>query len=120
MDAQRAAAEVALDGRIFVGVSNSGDGDVGGGTTFTYRQDGDVVWAEYGGGAVVRGYLVGTRIRDELDFRYVHLDRDGFTACGRCSSQIVVRPDGLVELHEEWAWESRPGTGRSVVAELPA
>jgi hypothetical protein len=118
MDAEQEAADVVLDGRVFAGVSNSADGDVGSGTRFTYRQDGDVVWAEYGGGAVVRGFLVGTRIRDELDVRYVHLDRDGLTASGRCSSQIVVRPDGLLELHEEWAWESRPGAGRSVVAEV--
>jgi hypothetical protein len=67
---------------------------------------------------VARGFLVGTRSGAELSFRYVHLDRDGATASGRCTSRIVLRPDGLLELHEEWAWESRPGTGRSVVAEV--
>jgi hypothetical protein len=107
-----------LDGRTFIGVSNSADGDVDGETRFAYRQDGGTIWAEYAGGAVVRGYLVGTRRGDELTFRYVHLDRDGRTASGRCTSRVVVRADGLLELHEEWAWESRPGTGRSVVAEL--
>ena len=110
---------VRLDGRTFVGVRNSGDGDVGGSTRFTYHQDGTTVWAEYAGGAVARGYLVGTRAGDELTFRYVHLDRDGATATGRCRSRVVVLPDGRLELHEEWAWESRPGAGRSVVAEVP-
>jgi hypothetical protein len=118
MDAQHAATDVGLDGRVFVGVSNSADGDVGGETRFGYHQDGAVVWAEYAGGAVARGYLVGTRTGAELTFRYVHLDRDGATASGRCTSQIVVQPDGRLELHEEWAWESRPGSGRSVVAEI--
>jgi hypothetical protein len=118
VDAQRSAEAAVLDGRIFAGVSNSADGDVGNATRFAYRQDGHTIWAEYGGGAVVRGYLVGTRAGAELAFRYVHLDRDGHTAGGRCTSRIVVRPDGLLELHEEWAWESRPGTGRSVVAEV--
>jgi hypothetical protein len=118
MDTHPAATDIRLDGRAFLGVSNSADGDVGGETRFHYHQDGAVVWAEYAGGAVVRGYLVGTRTGAELTFRYVHLDRDGATASGRCTSRIVVAPDGRLELHEEWAWESRPGSGRSVVAEV--
>jgi hypothetical protein len=111
-------AEVGLDGRVFVGVANSADGDVDTSTRFAYHQDGDVVWAEYGGGAVVRGFLIGTRSGAALSFRYVHFGRDGATSGGRCTSHIVVQADGLLELHEEWAWESRPGTGRSVVAEV--
>ena len=103
-----------------MGVSNSDDGTVDSDTRFTYHQDGDTVWAEYAGGAVARGFLVGTRTGNELEFRYVHLGRDGTTASGRCRSWIVVRADGLLELHEEWAWESRPGSGRSVVAEVRA
>jgi len=117
VDVQRSADAPVLDGRTFVGISNSAGGDVDTETRFRYRQVGATVWAEYGGGAVARGYLVGTRYGDELRFRYVHLDRDGDTASGRCTSRVVVRPDGLLELHEEWAWESRPGTGQSIVAE---
>ena len=36
----------------------------------------------------------------------------------RCQSRIVVRDDGLLEFHEQWEWESQPGTGTSVVREL--
>ncbi|MGH3586596.1 MAG: hypothetical protein ACRDQ0_09760 [Pseudonocardia sp.] len=118
MDAQRAAHDAVIDGLRFAGVSNSADGDVDGRTRFTYHQDGDTVWAEYSGGVIVRGYVVGTRSGAELSIRYSHLDTDGQTATGRCISQIVVRDDGLVELHEDWQWESRPGSGRSVVAEI--
>lgn len=110
--------DAPLDGVVFAGVSNSADGDVGTATRFTYHQDGAVVWAEYGGGDVVRGYLVGTRDGAQLQFRYVHVDAAGATASGRCSSEIVIGAAGGVELHEDWAWESRPGTGRSVVAQI--
>ncbi|WP_232661748.1 hypothetical protein [Pseudonocardia sp. TRM90224] len=107
-----------LDGKIFAGVSNTADGDVGAATRFHYHQDGATIWAEYAGGAVARGYLVGTRFGAELTFRYVHIDTAGETASGRCVSQIVERADGNLEMHETWAWESREGSGVSVVAEV--
>ena len=112
-------ATVSLDDRTFAGVSNTGDGDVGAATVFRYREDAGVVWADYAGGAVRRGYLVGTRDGDRLDFRYVHLDTDGATASGRCTSRVEVLADGRVRLHETWSWESREGSGQSVVEEPP-
>lgn len=104
-----------LDGLVFVGVSNTGDGDVDTRTRFAYHQDGATVWADYAGGSVARGFLVGTRAGAELGFRYVHLDTAGRTASGRCTSRVVVTEGGLLQLHEDWAWESQPGTGHSVV-----
>lgn len=104
-----------LDRRVFIGVSNSADGEVSPETRFSYRQQDEVVWADYRGGDVIHGHLVGTRTGDRLVFRYVHLNTGGETAAGRCTSHIEVLPDGRLRLHEEWAWESRPGTGTSVV-----
>lgn len=109
---------IDLDGRRFAGVTNSADGEVGQATVFTYRQDGEVIWAEYGGGAVVRGYLVGTRTGEVLRFRYAHLGADGQTSGGVCESKIEVTVDGRVRFHESWTWESRPGSGTSVVEEI--
>lgn len=108
---------IGLDGRVLVGVSNTGDGDVGATTVFRYREDDGVVWADYAGGAVLRGYLVGTRDGDRLDFRYVHLAGDGSTASGHCTSRVEALDDGRVRLHETWSWESRDGSGHSVVEE---
>ncbi|KAE8764759.1 hypothetical protein [Georgenia thermotolerans] len=113
-------ATVSLDGKVFAGVSNSSTGQVGGATRFRYREDDDVVWAEYAGGEVVRGFLVGTRQGDHLHFRYTHLDADRATANGVCDSRIVVLADGRVRLEESWAWESRPERGTSVVEEVRA
>lgn len=113
-----AAHEIDIDGRVVAGVSNSADGEVGQATVFTYRQDGDVIWAEYSGGSVVRGFLVGTRTGADLHFRYSHLGVDGQTSGGVCDSTIEVLDDGRVRFHESWTWESRPGSGNSVVEEL--
>ena len=115
MTASHAGATVPLDGKIFAGVTNAETGQVGPSTRFHYHQDADDIWAEYSGGEVRRGYLVGMRSEDKLSFRYVHLSEDGTTATGRCESRIVVL---RVRFEESWAWESRPETGTSIVEEL--
>ena len=78
-----------------------------------------LIWAEYGGGAVQLGRLVGTRDGDVLRFRYVHVSADDSTSSGRCEARLEVLPDGRIRSHEDWCWESRPGAGTSIVEELP-
>lgn len=107
----------SLDGRRFAAVANVG-GEVSADTVFEYRERDGEVWATYDGGAVRRGYLVGTRSGDTLDIRYVQLNGDGETSSGHCSSTIQVLPDGRLRLDEQWRWESRAGGGTSLVEEL--
>lgn len=110
---------MSLDGRRFAAVTDVVAGEVGAETVFTYHERGGDVWAEYDGGSIRRGYLVGTRRGDRLDFRYVQLNAEGQTSSGHCVSEVTVRADGRLTLHETWSWESRPGSGTSVVRELP-
>lgn len=93
-------------------------GQVGTRTRFTYHERDGRIWAEYEGGDVVRGHLVGTRDADTLDFRYVQLKRDGTTSSGHCVSTVTDLADGRVRLDERWEWESQRGSGTSVVEEL--
>lgn len=109
----------SLDGRRFSAKSSHHLGDVDGDTVFEYREEGGEIWASYAGGAIRRGSLVGQRIGDRLNFRYVHLTIDGETASGRCETEITVLRDGRLRLDETWAWESRVGEGTSTLEELP-
>jgi hypothetical protein len=108
----------SLDGLVLAPVADQAPGQVGTRTRFAYREENGVVWAGYAGGDVVRGHLVGTREGDRLDFRYVQLKHDGTTSSGHCVSLVVELPDGRVRLEETWEWESREGTGTSVVEEV--
>jgi hypothetical protein len=85
---------------------------------FEYHERGGVVWARYEGGAVRLGFLVGTRRRDSLEFRYSQLNENGETSSGRCSTTISVLADGRLRLAEDWAWESKPGAGTSAGEEI--
>lgn len=110
----------SLDGLRFRDVSPEHQGDVGDDTHFEYREDPDgIVHAQYRGGAIRLGYLVGTRVGDHLDFRYTHVTSTGETASGRCRSRINVLDDGRVRMHESWEWTSQPGAGTSVIEEVP-
>ncbi|MGW3989289.1 hypothetical protein [Streptomyces sp. NPDC004830] len=110
----------SLDGLVLAPVTDQASGQVGTRTRFRYHERDGEIWADYAGGDVVRGHLVGIREGDRLDFRYVQLRRDGTTASGHCVSTVVELPDGRVRLEETWEWESAPGSGTSVVEQLTA
>lgn len=108
----------SLDGLVLSPVADQAPGQVGTRTRFTYQEEQGTIWADYAGGDVVRGHLVGTRTGDRLDFRYVQLKQDGTTSSGHCVSTVVGLADGRVRLEERWEWESQEGGGTSVVEEL--
>ena len=108
----------SLDGRRFQAAAQVAGGDVGEETLFEYAEDGGVIHARYGGGAIRLGFLVGTREGDHLSFRYAQLRADGTTATGHCESDIETLPDGRLRLNETWRWESHDGAGTSAVDEV--
>jgi hypothetical protein len=110
----------SMDGRVFRSVANDADGDVGDETYFRFEQADDLIHARYEGGTVRLGHLVGLRRGDELDFRYTHVTVDGETATGHSVDRIERLDDGRLRLHEDWEWDSKPGSGSSVLEELAA
>ena len=108
----------SLDGLVFAPVADQAPGQVGTRTRFANHENDGEIWAEYAGGDVVRGHLVGTRAGDRLDFRYVQLKTDGSTSSGHCVSLVAELPDGRVRLDETWEWESQPGNGTSIVEQV--
>lgn len=110
------------DNKLFRPVVNTDNGEVNGETLFTYHQHGQLVWAEYVGGAVVKGFLIATVQNDDcLDMRYQHVNQAGELMTGRCLSTPERLPDGRIRLHEKWQWTSGDySSGESVVDEVRA
>jgi hypothetical protein len=109
---------IDMDGRVLRAVSNDSAGEVTEATTFRFEQERDLVQARYEGGTIRRGFLVGLNDGKTLDFRYVHLTVEGETATGHSVDEIERLPDGRVRLHEEWSWDSKEGSGTSVLEEV--
>lgn len=105
--------------KIFVPQSNTENGEVDEETIFHYFQENDLFWAEYSGGDVLKGYMIGTVAENgELDFHYQHLNKDGEVRIGKCHSIPEILENGKMKLQEKWQWLNGDlSSGESVVIE---
>jgi len=72
-------------------------------TVGLYHGRGGEVWAEFAGGKVLTGRLVGTTRPDgTIDGAYCQVFEDGQTAAGTLVSVPERLPDGRIRLHEHW------------------
>lgn len=109
-----------LDGKIFASVSNTENGEVGVDTLFSFRQEGNVVTAEYRGGTIVRGQLLAQVLENgQLNMRYHHLNIKGEFMLGKCLSTPEVLPGGGLKFKEYWQWLSGDmSSGYSEIEEI--
>lgn len=110
---------INYNGKIFMPQSNTENGEVDEETTFYYFQEHDLFWAEYSGGDVLKGYMIGTvNENGELDFHYQHLNKDNQVRIGKCHSIPHILESGKIELQEKWQWlNGDMSGGESVVVE---
>ncbi|GAB3766795.1 n-acetylglutamate synthase [Spirosoma pomorum] len=108
------------DNKLFRSVTNTDNGEVSGDTLFHYHQQDQLVWAEYAGGAIVKGHLIATVLDDySLDMRYQHVNKQNELMTGRCHSVPERLPDGRLRIHESWQWTSGDNSsGESIVEEV--
>jgi hypothetical protein len=89
--------KINYEGRRF---RKRGGGD---GTVAQYRQDGDLVWAEFGGGRVRRGTVIGVCSPDGvLRLGYTMVFTSGEVITGHTVNTPQWQPDGGLVLREEW------------------
>lgn len=99
------ATDICYDGRFFVPKINTDNGEVGGRTLFEYHQKGTVLWADYSGGDVLKGHLIGcVATNGELDFYYHHINTQKQLKVGKCHSVPKILDGGKLELAEKWQW----------------
>lgn len=106
---------IDYDGRRFRAVGHGEDAP-----TATYRQSGDLLWAEFSGGHARRGSLTGLCAADgTLDFAYTMVLDGGEVISGRCTSTPEVLDDGRILLHEQWErYGAHASSGVSQIEEV--
>lgn len=112
--------DINYDKRKFIPKMNSENGEVSEQTLFTYHQNGNLLWAEYSGGDILKGSLVGVVLSNgELDFVYHHMNRDMQVRTGKCHSVPTILENGKIELSEQWEWTSKDySKGESLLIEV--
>jgi len=88
-------------------------------TLFYFTQEGNVVQAEYAGGKIKKGFLIGQIDVHVLRFRDCQLQTDGVLDNGVSSCELSMSDTGRIRLVEHFEWKSMSGeTGVNVFQEI--
>jgi GNAT superfamily N-acetyltransferase len=99
--------KINYDNKIFTSIDSTENGEVDKETFFYYHQNSEIVWAEYFGGNIKKGFLLGlVKQNGELEFSYEHINQNNETRTGKCNSIPKILEDGRIELLEKWEWTS--------------
>ena len=110
---------INLDGRIFVPTENSAAGTVDGETRFSFSQTGTRISADYQGGAVIEGHILGQFIQaDQADLLYHCLTLDGDLKSGHAIATFSELPDDRLCIDMRWRWLNGEGEGSSRYEEI--
>ena len=110
---------ISLD-KIKMNVVNTAEnGVVNRDTVFSFTQTENIVTAEYAGGRISKGFLVGICDGSLLTFSFCQLQTDGSLDSGLSSCGIETKENGKLRLTEHFEWKTRPGEkGINIFEEL--
>jgi hypothetical protein len=112
-------SSICYDNKRFVSVENTKTGEVSKKTVFHYHQNNELIWAEYCGGEIVKGFLIGKADKDgRLEFGYQHINIHSEIRIGICQSFPEYLNDGRLRLKESWQWlNGDKSAGSSIIEE---
>ena len=88
-------------------------------TIFDFKQTENFVSAEYSGGHILKGFLVGTVEGNHFQFNYCQKQIDGKLDNGASICEVTKNENGRIRIIERFEWESRPGeTGVNIFEEI--
>ena len=110
----------SLDKRIFTPVDNSTGGLVDARTRFHFWQNGDAFFADYFGGDVREGHIIGRFTSDRTGTMLYHcLTKDRRLKAGRAVATFNLSDEGRASMALEWVWVSgADGSGTSHYEEI--
>lgn len=93
--------------KIFKPIKSSGNSETTNDTIFRYKQNENILTAEYSGGSIKQGHLIGIVAEDgTIEMRYHQVNQSGNLMTGICVSKPEILPNGKIRLHEKWKWTS--------------
>ncbi|MCC5928708.1 MAG: n-acetylglutamate synthase [Cyclobacteriaceae bacterium] len=110
---------INYNGKTFRPVSNTENGETSAETLFNYKQVDNVLTAEYSGGNIKYGHLIGLVDKDgNIEMRYHQVNIKNELMTGICFSRPEILPNGKIRLQENWEWTSGDRSkGQSIIEE---
>lgn len=99
---------INLNGLKMTVVETAPNGVVNRDTLFFFNQHDDHLFANYAGGKILKGFLVGKVKGSTLKFAYCQVQSDGTLDHGESIAELVIH-EGKIRLVEHFEWGSRPG-----------
>jgi len=93
-----------FNNKTFMLVENTGNGQVNTETIFNYKQDGNLVTADYFGGSVKYGKIIARLDGNKLDMLYQCITTEGELRAGKAIATISLTSMAKLKLHLDWQW----------------
>ncbi len=95
-----------FNNKTFSLLENSENGKVNSDTIFAFKQEGDLVTADYYGGSIQYGKIIAKlRAKDQqMDMLYQCLTVDGELKAGKALGHISLNDEGKIQLKLDWEW----------------
>lgn len=109
-----------LNNKKFILFSGSKNGEANPDTVFNYHQEKDLIWADYSGGDILKGFLIGTTCDDiSFKFTYQHVNNSMEIMTGICESITYLDVSGRIMISEKWEWTCKDfSKGKSKLIEI--
>ena len=96
-----------LNNKTFKAITNSSNGEVTEQTIFHFKQTEDLISANYYGGGITLGNLIGTiNESGRINMRYHHFNNKGELMTGKSDSRLESIRGGTLLIHDNWQWTS--------------
>jgi len=96
--------EIDFDEKTLVVVSNSENGEVSSDTIFEFSQEDDIVTADYDGGTIRYGKIIGHLKEDKLELVYQCLTNENKLRSGKGLGTVKLDNNGKIGMMLEWEW----------------
>lgn len=90
--------------KTFLLVSNTANGKVNTETLFRYRQEGNLVTADYSGGTIIYGKIIALLVDTKLQMLYQCLTTQNELKAGKATANISFADNGKMKLQLNWEW----------------
>lgn len=95
---------LSFNNKKFVLVQNSKTGKVNSETLFFYKQERDLVTADYQGGTVRYGKIIALLENDKLDMLYQCVTDEGQLKAGKALATVSFTESQKIRLKLNWEW----------------
>lgn len=93
-----------FDNKRFALIQNSESGQVNSETFFEYKQQDNLVTADYFGGTIKYGKIIAELKEDELNMLYQCMTTDNQLKAGKAIAKISMADNGKIKLNLNWEW----------------